>query len=53
MVAKQLLVFSAAQNEGDWTRLGDVIFECVDKSIFSSDTLINVRMYNIYFGIFM
>jgi len=41
MVAKQMLLFAAAQNKDEWKRLCNLVLECINKSIFSADTLIN------------
>ncbi|XP_066926622.1 eukaryotic translation initiation factor 4 gamma 2-like [Clytia hemisphaerica] len=45
MVAKQLLIFTSSQNEEEWARLVQLITQCVEKSIFSEDTLVNA--YNL------
>ena len=45
MVAKQMLLFAAAQNKDEWKRLCNLLLECINKSVFSADTLINVCVF--------
>ena len=42
MVAKQLIYFGANSQSADWKFLGTVFLECVERSILSVETTINV-----------
>lgn len=41
MLAKQLLTFAAVRTEDDWRTMGEILMACEEKSVLSSETLIN------------